>query len=309
MRTKETLAVAMFAVLLFPTGVLQAATGQLGESPSSLHIEDLRAEHDRHLWQWFRESLDTPTTVARLKEAIPHLDAADLEWTRAAMQHDANALATPGVSAYNLIASVDHQLSRKMLADAAASARPADDNEALTRVADDATVWAAFADVLAPFAHFRERNPATRAVDVLWAIRAASMNEQVMERWHRSDYNVIDDVRYHVAQKLMLDAMVSVVENCVGGAQAAACLGVRQANEKLCDSLYDLCRENPLTRISGWCSLEFRLCQCGVDCAYCWCLRGAIGNCFLDCLDGSHGCTAPTPGDPSPRSSVVGSKR
>ena len=199
-----------------------------------------RKAYDDEAWRWYEENAADPSTVPKLRETVADYVPYQIMWAKAAMEVDELAHAVSGVTADFLVSSVVHELIRSKHADvlavgsvpvAALSEYPVCLRTPQPEL--DAVLWAEYDDLLGEHAAFRDMTPKQSAIDVLRAVFAVEMDEEMMEQTHFSAYELMAMVEYQVMRKMTVDTRIfAITQACAGDQEVKAGRDMRDFSQR-----------------------------------------------------------------------------
>ncbi len=186
--------------------------------PTSPFGAEYKAAYDQTQWAWLHEDAGVPSEVVALLQAEDSpFSGRDVGAVKEAMYIDALSLETSGsgVTADDLLGSVEYRLVTKLLTDATALWYPATPKLAdTTRLApeQEEELW----QQLDEYRALREV-PGLKAADVLWASIAVAHDQRAVEIFHLDAYEYLMYMAdYRVIRKVMVDKVVdAILEGCV----------------------------------------------------------------------------------------------
>ena len=187
--------------------------------PTSPFGAEYKAAYDQTQWAWLHEDAGVAAeVVARLQAEDSLFSGRDVGAVKEAMYIDGLLLETSGsgVTADDLLGSVEHRLMTKLFTDATALWYPATAklaNAARLSPEQEEKLW----QQLDEYRSLREQVPGLKAVDVLWASIAVAHDQRAVEIFHFDAYEYLMYMAdYRVIRKVMVDKVVgAILEGCV----------------------------------------------------------------------------------------------
>ena len=192
-------------------------------------------------WTWAEEG--TSADVVAHFRASELVSPKDLVAVKIAVDLDAEFLATEGVTADFLLASVEHRMMTKGFSSAMAPSIPPDPSSpagaAWLSPEQDETLWQL--QLLDEYQPLRERVPALKAVDMLWASIAVEQDRRAIALLHVDAYEyLLQMVDYRIAHKVMVDEAVDAIVAACVDPDADLCQATYES--ETCEIPYAACR-------------------------------------------------------------------